>query len=121
MTKDGVERVEFVVAKSRGKSSPSPIPQLSNGAKIGIDLGGGGSFSDLSRRFLTIASQAPDLFDGLQAKGGIRETANGLQARLVAGPFKSRQLALNACQELKSKVKTECYPADFAGQFLVAR
>ncbi|MEM7300389.1 MAG: SPOR domain-containing protein [Pseudomonadota bacterium] len=114
------EVVQFVQsgAKPRATTAPTNEPKISKGAEIGIDLGGGASFAQLTKRYFELTGVAPDLFNAKGARGDIRETNTGLEARLVVGPFKSVKAAKKACQALRQKIETECFPADYSGQNL---
>lgn len=93
--------------------------QVANG--YAIDLGAADSFSELSRRFAAIADANQEVpFDRLEPRATLQETAAGLEARLVVGPFTSLDAAQSACASIALPGGVECKAGRFEGE-LIAR
>ena len=93
--------------------------QVANG--YSIDLGAAQSFTELSRRFGEIARANQEIpFDKLEPRATLKDTAQGLEARLVVGPFASEADAKSACDQIALPAGIECRPTPFEGE-LIAR
>lgn len=98
--------------------SPSAA-QAAPGASWAIDLGGAISFSDLSRRFAEIAALNQEIpFDRLEPRAIIADSASGLEARLLVGPFAGETDAAAACESLALPGGVECRPHPFDGELI---
>jgi hypothetical protein len=85
-------------------------------AGFAIDLGGAQSFSDLSARFARIAAENAELgLEKLHPRSVLRDTVDGLEARLLVGPFDSEAAAAAACATLALPADAECAPSAFGG------
>lgn len=81
-----------------------------------IDLGGAQSFSELSARFARIVAENAELgFDKLEPRATLRDTVDGVEARLLVGPFATGEAAAAACAEIALPADAECTTAPFAG------
>ena len=105
----------------RNASAPPPAPQAKRAAAVpsefAMELGGAQSFSALSVRFAEIAGQNAEAgFDRLQPRATLKETMEGLEARLLVGPFQTRQAALAACNELALPRNILCRAVPFEGE-----
>ncbi len=103
--------------------APAPAPavqssqQLANG--YSIDLGAALSFSELSRRFGEIARSNQELpFDTLEPRATLKDTPQGLEARLVVGPFATEAEAAEICGKIALPSGVECNPAPFEGELI---
>ena len=86
-----------------------------------MDLGAADSFIDLTRRFATIvAENGENNFLRLEPRAVLRETVNGLEARLLVGPFDSEAEAAEACEVLILREGVVCTAQPFEGE-LIAR
>ncbi len=108
-----------------GEDAPllqAPVAGGSQTAKgFAIDLGAADSFSDLSQRFGEIALSNQEVpFDVLEPRATLRETAAGLEARLLVGPFQSLEEAQAACASIALPAGIECRAEPFEGE-LIAR
>jgi len=85
---------------------------------VGVDLGTGISFDALRDRWNSIAANNPDITAGLEARAVLRESANGMQAHLIVGPFPSSDTANQICNNLSLNQQAACRPTTFEGQRL---
>lgn len=93
--------------------------QPAPGAGWAIDLGGAMSFSGLSRRFAEIAALNQEIpFDRLEPRAIIADSATGLEARLLVGPFAGEEDAAAACDSLALPGGVECRPHPFEGELI---
>ena len=84
-----------------------------------MDLGSARSFLDLSRRFANIAAvNGPENFQRLEPRAILRDTVTGLEARLLIGPFETRNEAFEACAILVLDITIKCEPAPFEGELI---
>jgi len=91
--------------------------QVANG--YSIDLGSAQSFTELSRRFGEIARANQEVpFDTLEPRATLKDTPQGLEARLVVGPFPSEAEARSACDQIALPAGIECRPAPFEGELI---
>ena len=104
------------------KSEPGALvlPDASASQKLpgfALDLGSAQSFSELSRRFAEIAAQNAELqFDALEPRATLTDTIDGLEARLLVGPFETLGQAIEACRNIALPSGIECKAVDFAGE-----
>lgn len=90
-------------------------PSASTG--FGIDLGAAPSFGELSRRFVEIAeTNAEMLLDQLEPRATLSETTNGLEARLMIGPFETLEEAQTTCANIALPADIKCIARKFEGQ-----
>jgi hypothetical protein len=101
-------------------ASAAPVAtgsQVANG--YSIDLGSAQSFTQLSRRFGEIARANQEIpFDTLEPRATLKDTAQGLEARLVVGPFPTEADARSACDQIALPAGVECRPAPFEGELI---
>ena len=117
-----------VLEKQPETDSPGtvvPSAPIAQGAGIAtgfaMDLGAADSFIDLTRRFATIvAENGENNFLRLEPRAVLRETVNGLEARLLVGPFDSEAEAAEACEVLILREGVVCTAQPFEGE-LIAR
>jgi hypothetical protein len=96
--------------KLDGTGEPAPV------AGFAIDLGSALSFGDLSRRFAEIASQNAELqLDRLEPRATLKETIDGLEARLLVGPFETMAEAIDTCRNIALPSGIECRAVNFSG------
>lgn len=103
--------------------APVEIAPVASGSQVGngwsVDLGGALSFSDLSRRFADVALTNQEIpFDRLEPRATIRETAQGLEARLLVGPFANAEEAQAVCDSIALPADVPCRPATFEGELI---
>ena len=90
-------------------------------ANYAIDLGGAPSFDALSARFADIARLNAEIdFDQLEPRTVLRETLDGIEARLLVGPFDTISQARKVCGNIALPARVDCQPVRFAGE-LIAR
>jgi len=86
-----------------------------------IDLGGASSFGALSARFAEIARLNAEVdFDRLEPRTILRDTLDGVEARLLVGPFKTVKEAEAVCENIALPARVNCQAVRFAGE-LIAR
>lgn len=91
--------------------------QLASGHAM--DLGSALSFQELTARFSEIAqTNGPENFQRLEPRAILRDTAEGLEARLLVGPFDNEQDAGEACEVLILPRGVTCRPAPFEGELI---
>ncbi len=61
---------------------------------------------------------APTLFSELEPRASIIDVNGGLEAHLVAGPFKDQASAQRRCNQIRQRIITPCSPVTFAGRVL---
>jgi hypothetical protein len=102
------------------KIEPGALPDAGASQKLpgfAIDLGSAQSFSELSRRFAEIATQNAELqFDALEPRATLTDTIDGLEARLLVGPFETLAQAIEACRNIALPSGIECKAVGFAGE-----
>ncbi len=92
-------------------------PQFANG--YSIDLGAALSFTELSRRFGEISRSNQEIpFDTLEPRATLRDTPQGLEARLIVGPFVTKEEAEDVCARIALPVDVECSTAPFEGELI---
>ena len=112
-------------ADAEGGSPVPPSAPVAQGAGIAtgfaMDLGAADSFLELTRRFAAIvAENGENNFQRLEPRAVLRETVNGLEARLLVGPFDSEAEAADACEVLILEEEISCAAQPFEGE-LIAR
>jgi hypothetical protein len=111
-----------VVAEKQAENIAAPVAsgsQVANG--YSIDLGAAQSFTALSRRFGEIARANQEIgFDALEPRATLKDTPQGLEARLVVGPFATEAEAVRTCEQIALPAGIECRAAPFEGE-LIAR
>lgn len=86
-----------------------------------MEVGTALSFSELSRKFSQIVTaNGIKNFNSLEPRAVLSETINGLQAKLLIGPFKDEASAGEACEVLILSDGTVCNTQIFEGE-LIAR
>ena len=92
-------------------------PQYANG--YSIDLGAALSFTELSRRFGEIARSNQEIpFDTLEPRATLKDTPQGLEARLIVGPFVTKEEAEDICARIALPAGVECSTAPFEGELI---
>jgi hypothetical protein len=106
----------------RALAAAAPVAsgsQVANG--YSLDLGAAQSFTELSRRFAEIARANQEIpFDALEPRATLKDTPEGLAARLVVGPFATEDEAASTCEQIALPAGIECKAAPFEGE-LIAR
>ena len=110
-------------AESTGGGSAAPSVPVAQGAGIAtgfaMDLGAADSFLELSRRFAEIVEEnGENNFLRLEPRAVLRETVNGLEARLLIGPFDSEAEAADACSVLILAEDITCTAQPFEGELI---
>ena len=83
------------------------------------DLGSALSFRELSDRFaLIVETNGVENFTKLEPRAVLKETVNGLEARLFVGPFKSEADVIEACQVIERGEDIPCSPVIFEGELI---
>lgn len=101
--------------------STAPIAAGADAANgYGISLGEAQAFSSLSTRFARIAKMNAALFRELEPRAIFVETPSGLSARLIAGPFATRNEASKTCAIVLLPNNITCKSQAFDGD-LIAR
>ena len=96
-------------------TAPAATPQLG----YGIELGAARSFGELSRRFAQIADANQEAaFDQLEPRATLADTPDGLEARLLVGPFATVDDAETTCGQLALPAGISCRPVGFAGEVI---
>ncbi|GIL00385.1 MAG: hypothetical protein BroJett030_02840 [Alphaproteobacteria bacterium] len=86
-----------------------------------IELGAALSFGELSARFARIASHNAEAeFDRLEPRATLKDTDDGLEARLLVGPFASAGAAEATCAGIALPAGILCRVVPFEGE-LIAR
>ncbi len=123
------EGVTVLVKQPEPQSTEGPLQSnsapVAGGSQLAIgfamDLGAADSFSDLSGRFATIAEGNQEIpFDRLEPRATLRDTASGLEARLLVGPFGKLEEAEAACASIALPAGVDCQAQPFEGE-LIAR
>lgn len=108
-----------------GGRNPSPAAPTAGGAAtpsgFAMELGAALSFAELSARFALVSRQNAEVeFDRLEPRATLRDTDNGLEARLLVGPFGSAEAAGQTCGQIALPAGIECRAVPFEGE-LIAR
>lgn len=106
------------IRQSRVSEKPVP-PQPKRVNRFGADIGGASSVASLLMRYRALRDHAPDLFKGVLPLVALQERENMLQARLVAGPFSSREERAEFCTSLKLRLSIPCAAAAYEGDDLL--
>jgi hypothetical protein len=130
---------ERLLPQDEGASQPSqasgeeaPLPALEVSAPVAegaeairgyaMELGSAISFAELSARFAEISDNHAEAgLDQLEPRATLRESAQGLRAFLLAGPFEAIEAASAACETLALPAGIECRAAPFEGQLISRR
>jgi hypothetical protein len=84
-----------------------------------IELGGARSFGELSKRFAAIAEANQEIaFDRMEPRVTLADTAAGVEARLLVGPFDSLVDAEETCAQIALPAGIGCRPTGFAGEVI---
>ncbi|MFZ1814513.1 MAG: SPOR domain-containing protein [Rhizobiaceae bacterium] len=101
--------------------APPVAEGLDQARGYAVDLGSALSFAELSTRFAEIAANNAEAgLDQLEPRATLSDTVNGLEARLLVGPFASGEEALEACARIALPAGIECKAVEFRGE-LIAR
>jgi hypothetical protein len=103
---------------------PAPVPAPVTAGELGyaIELGGARSFSELSKRFAQIADANQEIdFDRMEPRVTLSDTAAGVEARLLVGPFDSLVEAEETCAQIALPAGVGCQPAAFAGEVIARK
>ncbi len=114
-----------ILSKEGGQAEPQAFPgtlvdsQSNPATGFAIDLGAAMSFSELSRRFADIEQlNAEAGFENLQPRAIITDAANGIEARLLVGPFDSMAQAQEICAAIALPDGVDCSARAFAGEVI---
>ena len=94
---------------------PVSAPKVASRSDFAIDLGPFASLRALQSAWRTARDDNEALLGRLSPRALIRDGIDGIQLRLVAGPFKNAAAAADLCARLKTK-GLRCTPSLFAGQ-----
>lgn len=96
--------------------APAPAPAAQPQAEqAGVDLGSYKSLAGLKRTWSEFEKRHAAVAQGLGAVAQIRETKDGMEIRLVAGPYPTPADAARACASFKT-AGFSCAPSSFVGQ-----
>lgn len=115
-----------VIAKQPDAETPTdtgPLAPIAQGADaangFAVDLGASDSYLELSRKFAELVTvNGEGNFQRLEPRAVLRETITGLEARLLIGPFETRQQAEEACTVLILPDETPCSVDLFQGDLI---
>ncbi len=114
-----------ILHKEGGQAEPQAFPgtlidrQTNPATGFAVDLGAAMSFSELSRRFADIERlNAEAGFENLQPRAIIADSASGIEARLLVGPFESIAAAQAICAAIALPDGVECNAREFAGEVI---
>ncbi|MCW1839946.1 hypothetical protein [Prosthecomicrobium hirschii] len=100
----------------RAPETTGTVPTVAPGrGDYGVDLGGYRSLVQLRKAWLDIDARLPKLTKGYHPLAQARETGDGIEVRLVGGPFPSPAEALKYCIAAKG-AGLACTPATYVGQ-----
>ncbi|MBT9292607.1 hypothetical protein [Prosthecodimorpha staleyi] len=100
----------------RAPETTGTVPTVAPGrGDYGVDLGGYRSLVQLRKAWLDIDARLPKLTKGYHPLAQARETGDGIEVRLVGGPFPSPAEALKYCIAAKG-AGLACTPASYVGQ-----
>ncbi len=110
-------------AEPPGENNMAALAPVAQGAEaasgFAMDLGNADSFLELTRRFVSIAEiNGAENFLRLEPRAVLRETVDGLEARLLVGPFRTQSAAEDACSVLILDPDTPCLAAPFEGELI---
>jgi hypothetical protein len=80
-----------------------------------VDIGGGKAVAPLIGRYSALKRRAPDLFSGLEPRIQLKGANSTLEARLVAGPFTSKNQVARFCRSLRLRLTVDCTMSSFEG------
>lgn len=80
-----------------------------------VDIGGAKAVAPLIGRYSALKRRAPDLFTDLEPRIQLKGANNSLEARLVAGPFTSKQQVAQFCRSLRLRLTVDCAMSSFEG------
>ena len=80
-----------------------------------VDIGGAKAVAPLIGRYSALRRRAPDLFTDLEPRIQLKGANNSLEARLVAGPFTSKQQVAQFCRSLRLRLTVDCAMSSFEG------
>jgi hypothetical protein len=101
------------------EADPVAAPAATQQLGYGIELGAARSFGELSRRFAEIADANQEAaFDQLEPRATLADTPDGLEARLLVGPFATLDDAESTCGQLALPAGISCRPVGFAGEVI---
>lgn len=96
---------------------PGANPDIADG--FAIELGSALSFAELSARFAQLASQNAEAgLDQLEPRATLVETATGLEARLLVGPYDTEEAASQACLSIALPQGIVCKATPFKGELI---
>ncbi len=84
-------------------------------ARYGVEIGDSKSVPQLAQRYSALHRRAENLFAGLTPLVRLQEDATGMSARLIAGPFSSRQEMAQFCRTMKLRLTVECKESAYEG------
>lgn len=98
---------------------PSETAATAAATQYGVDIGGALSIETLNARWAAIRVAHPQLFAGLQSVVALKQMprAKRVELRLVAGPLRSAEAAVQLCAALAA-FRLFCEPTHFAGERL---
>jgi hypothetical protein len=98
-------------------AAAAPTESVATRTEFGIDLGTSATIEGLRAQWTTLKARQGTLFEGLRPVVAVRDSAKGVELRLIAGPLANAGMAARLCAAL-SAGGTTCQPAVFDGQRL---
>jgi len=87
-----------------------------------VELGKARSFAELSARFAAISRDNAEAgFDRLEPRATLVDTFDGLEARLLVGPFATKAEAQATCGQIALPAGIVCRAVPFAGERIARR
>jgi hypothetical protein len=99
--------------------APVATPTAPAGDAAALDLGGYRSLASLRRSWGDMTSRYAEFGAKMEPLARLRETDNGMEARLLAGPYPNQAEAAKSCMRLKALGVT-CTVTGYSGQPLSA-
>ncbi len=87
-------------------------------SKLGVDIGGQRSLAQLRKAWSDLQRRQPTATKGLVPLAQLKEVANGLDMRLVVGPFASQTEAIKFCSAARLSA-ANCGKTTYSGQAAV--
>ena len=107
---DAAVEPEMPPAVTAMTETTKPMPPV-----YGIDIGGYKSVALVKKAWGEVDGRPGRLVKGLRPLARLSEGSDGVEIRLVAGPFVTEEAARKACLPLK-EANLKCAPADYRGE-----
>lgn len=96
-------------------SAPETTGAIPPKAEHGVDLGGFRNLTQLRKAWTDLEARQPRLAKGMAPLAQARETTDGLEVRLIGGPFPTPADAARFCTAARA-AGVACAPSGYAGQ-----